>query len=99
MVLFNNYLAYKTGERVGKDLSRKIIPSYVYSYSKKETEWFVYGLLNSFIWMDDEIYYIHPSVIFLTMVQKFFKNANIFSQLIINGEKTCIIIKKQDLIF
>lgn len=82
MKLFKNLRAYYTGMFKCNSLDMKLLPPYVYSYSKDEVKWFIKGLLKSADVVDGKLLYKHPSMVYIVNVEKLLKD---------NGYKTTII--------
>lgn len=101
MSIIKNISAYYTGKVKCSNPKLKAIPSCVYSYNKEQTDWFVYGILKSSSshWLDDEIHYIHPSFILLTMLQYILGFSGIKSRISYDSLCKSVVISKKDLIF
>lgn len=94
MKLFKNLRAYYTGMFKCNDLDRKVLPPKVYNYSRSEMEWFIKGLLTGSDKVGNKVLYKHPSVIYLTNVEKILKDNGIKTKLVCNNVARYIEITK-----
>lgn len=83
--MLKNLQAYWTGRFGCNDLDSKILSPKIFSYNKKQLNYFIKGILKSrrcIQLQNKDIIYISNSVIYLNLLQSIFKQLNIKTNIV-----------------